>query len=128
MNGYEGELYQVLVTTYVPDDYQKIKDILNNKDNVVLPIEKKGSSQRSSGSLVPSLLNESPFFINMVSRKVEDINTNSQNSSENVKESRKIYDPYTSRELLAKALSKVAKGEDRAIVESYKANVLGYSG
>ena len=37
--------------------------------------------------------------------------------------SRKSVDPITSREELAKALSKVAKGEDRAIVESYKANV-----
>ena len=40
-----------------------------------------------------------------------------------VKESRKIPDPITSREALAKALTKVAKGEDRAVVESYKANV-----
>lgn len=40
-----------------------------------------------------------------------------------IRYSRKISDPYTSRELLAKALTKVAKGEDRAIVESYKANV-----
>ncbi len=37
--------------------------------------------------------------------------------------SRKTVDPITSREELAKALTKVAKGEDRAIVESYKANV-----
>lgn len=47
------------------------------------------------------------------SKKVED----------GIKSSRKTVDPITSREALAKALSKVAKGEDRAIVESYKANV-----
>jgi len=67
MNGYEGGIYQVLVTAFVPDSYQYIKDILDNKKNTILPIEKKkGSSQRSSGSQVPSLLNESPFFEDII--------------------------------------------------------------
>jgi len=47
------------------------------------------------------------------SKKVED----------GIKSSRKTVDPITSREELAKALSKVANAKDRAIVESYKANV-----
>lgn len=69
MNGYEGGLYQVLVTAFAPDNYQYIKDILDNKKNTVLPVEKKkGASQRSSGSQVPSLLNESPFFEDTANR------------------------------------------------------------
>ena len=40
-----------------------------------------------------------------------------------VKESRKIPDPYTSRELLAKALTKVAKGEEKVLLEQYKSNL-----
>lgn len=49
--------------------------------------------------------------------------TTSVLEEQSYKHSRKTPDPFTSREALAKALSKVAKGEDRAIVESYKANV-----
>ena len=74
MNGYEGGIYQVLVTAFVPDNYQYIKDILDNKKNTILPIEKKkGSSQRSSGSQVPSLLNDSPFFNPIVSQSTDSV-------------------------------------------------------
>ena len=74
MNGYEGGLYQVLVTAFVPDSYQYIKDILNNKKNTNLPIEKKKDfSQRSSGSHVPSLLNESPFFEVSISQNPDSV-------------------------------------------------------
>lgn len=74
MNGYEGGTYQVLVTAFVPDSYQYIKDILGNKKNAVLPIEKKkGVSQRSSGSQVPSLLNESPFFEAIISQDSDSV-------------------------------------------------------
>ena len=31
MNGYEGGIYQVLVTSFVPDSYQYIKGVLDNK-------------------------------------------------------------------------------------------------
>ena len=44
-------------------------------------------------------------------------------TSEDTKTSRKIPDPYTSRELLAKALTKVAKGEEKVLLEQYKSNL-----
>ena len=59
----------------------------------------------------------------IIAQEDQVVNTNFENSSEEVKESRKIPDPYTSRELLAKALTKVAKGEDKVLLEQYKSNL-----
>ena len=72
LNGYKGGEYQVLITTFNPDE-NTIESILNNSSNRVLyPKKKKGSSQRGSGNNVPSHLNDSPFAIS--------ISQNSQNS------------------------------------------------
>ena len=52
--------------------------ILFHKRNIVLPIDqikkKNGDSQRSSGSQVPSLLNESPFFKDSISQPSDPVN------------------------------------------------------
>lgn len=89
MNGYDGGIYQILVTAFIPDNYQYIKGILDNKKNIILPIEKKkGSSQRSFGSQVPALLNESPFFEDTITQKSDSVKQNSnisENSQENLK-------------------------------------------
>lgn len=45
------------------------------------------------------------------------------NPDASIKYSRKIPDPYSSRELLAKALTKVAKGEEKTLLEQYKSNL-----
>ena len=37
----EGGIYQLLVTAFVPDNYQYIKGVLDNKKNKILPIEKR---------------------------------------------------------------------------------------
>lgn len=59
-----------------------------------------------------------PIAYDVVDKFVEQYNDDNH-----TRHSHKTVDPITSREELAKALSKVAKGEDRAIVGSYKANV-----
>ncbi|MBQ9860950.1 MAG: hypothetical protein IJO75_01690 [Clostridia bacterium] len=61
MNGYEGGLYNILVTTFPPDSGE-LKKLLENPKNEVIFDKKKDGSQRSSSSIVPSLLNDSPFF------------------------------------------------------------------
>ncbi len=60
---------------------------------------------------------------NNITQEDQVVNTNSENSSEEPKKSRKIPDPYTSRELLAKALTKVAKGDEKVLLEQYKSNL-----
>ena len=44
-------------------------------------------------------------------------------SNDGTLRSRKIPDPYTSRELLAKALTKVAKGDEKVLLDQYKSNL-----
>ncbi len=81
MNGYAGGKYNVIVTTYIPDS---IESYLSKEENVIVYDKKKDSSRRSSGSLVPSLSNESPFFDDSISQYNKDINNNQQNSHENI--------------------------------------------
>ena len=71
-NGYTGGAYNVLVTAFDPDnDY--LKRYRNNDDNKL--IYKKGDSQRGSGGISPSLLNENPFYIDNVSQPAPEVNT-----------------------------------------------------
>ena len=65
INGYEGGQYNVFVTVYPPKDY-KLKELLTNKNNVVIYDKKKDFSQRTSGITVPSVLNDSSFFTNSI--------------------------------------------------------------
>ena len=62
MNGYEGGLYNILVTTYPPKSAKKLRDLLNNPNNEVIYDKKKDASQRTSSSTVPSVLNDASFF------------------------------------------------------------------
>ncbi len=77
MNGYEGGLYNILVTTYPPDS-GKLRELLENRNNDVVYNKKKGNSQRTSGSMVPSVLNDSPFFIDSIPENEQ--NSNSKNA------------------------------------------------
>ena len=60
MNNYEGGLYNILVTAFSPDS-GKLNELLNNSSNQVIYDKKKDAPQRSSSSMVPSLLNDTPF-------------------------------------------------------------------
>ena len=86
LNGYKGGEYQVLITTFNPDE-NTIESILNNNSNRVLyPKKKKGSSQRGSGNNVPSHLNDSPFAIS-ISQNAENSNTFNEKSAKDHKQS-----------------------------------------
>ncbi len=61
MNGYEGGLYNILVTTY-PPKAGKLKELLKNPNNQVIYDKNKDAPQRTSGSTVPSVLNDASFF------------------------------------------------------------------
>ena len=123
MNGYEGGIYQVLVTAFVPDNYQYIKDILDNKKNTILPIEKKkGSSQRSSGSQVPSLLNESPFFENSIPQNTDSVNREFSDFEE--MHSDRDTETTSNRTLLANALETTAKTDkEKEKLKQYKTKI-----
>ena len=60
LNGFEGGSYHTLVTAFKPDAGYVSDTLLNKKSNTVI-YKKKGNSQRTSGSTVPSVLNELPF-------------------------------------------------------------------
>ena len=70
INGYEGGQYNVFVTVYPPKDY-KLKELLTNKNNVVIYDKKKDFSQRTSGITVPSVLNDPSFFTNSIPQSEE---------------------------------------------------------
>ncbi len=61
MNGYEGGLYNILVTTY-PPRAGKLRELLKNSRNQVIYDKKKDAPQRTSGSTVPSVLNDASFY------------------------------------------------------------------
>ena len=65
MNGYEGGIYNVLVTTYNPDDFRRY---INDLRNRVVYDKTKDAPQRGSGSMLPSHLNGAPFA-DMLSQK-----------------------------------------------------------
>ena len=58
MNGYEGGLFNVMVTAFNPDN---LKGYLTNGRNEVIYDKKKDAPQRGSGSKLPSHLNGTPF-------------------------------------------------------------------
>ncbi len=60
LNGYKDGSYNVLVTAFEPNETY-VSDILSKSTNDVIHEKKKGASQVTSGSTVPSVLNESPF-------------------------------------------------------------------
>lgn len=68
MNGYEGGLYNILVTSYPPDSGE-LKKLLNKPSNKVIYDKKKDAPQRTSGSMVPSVLNDTPFAISISNSK-----------------------------------------------------------
>ena len=70
INGYEGGQYNVFVTVYPPKDY-KLKELLTNKNNVVIYDKKKDFSQVTSGITVPSVLNDPSFFTDSIAQKSE---------------------------------------------------------
>lgn len=78
MNGYEGGAYNTLVTIYPSEDPVKLRNYLSNKKHKVLTgeeMKKKGLSQGSYGSNVPSLLNDSPFFEEIITNPTEKVNS-----------------------------------------------------
>ena len=73
MNGYEGGLYNILVTTYPPKS-GKLKELLNNSNNQVIYDKKKDASQRTSSSTVPSVLNDASFFEDSLPNSEDSVN------------------------------------------------------
>lgn len=61
MNGYEGGLYNILVTTYPPKS-GKLKELLTASSNEIIYDKSKDASQRTSSSTVPSVLNDASFY------------------------------------------------------------------
>lgn len=70
VNGYDSGNYNVFVTVYPPKDY-KLKELLTNKNNVVIYDKKKDFSQVTSGITVPSVLNDPSFFTDSIAQKSE---------------------------------------------------------
>ncbi|MBQ3146790.1 MAG: hypothetical protein IJB91_03585 [Oscillospiraceae bacterium] len=72
MNGYEGGLYNILVTTYPPKT-GKLKELLKNSNNEVIYEKKKDAPQRTSGSTVPSVLNDASFYEEIIPEEIETV-------------------------------------------------------
>lgn len=70
LNGYQGGFYNILVTAFSPDS---LESYLGREENIIVYEKKKGNSRGSSGSLVPSLSNESPFFEKRITQKGDDV-------------------------------------------------------
>ncbi len=66
-------------TTWLRSDFNpnpgKLQELLNNKNNVVVYDKQKDGSQRTSGSMVPSVLNDSPFYDSIIPQTDPDVNS-----------------------------------------------------
>lgn len=68
---YEGGIYNVSVTVYYLDN---LKKYMSNENNVLLYDKSKANHEEASGSLVPSLSNDSPYFENIVTQNQGNVN------------------------------------------------------
>lgn len=94
MNGYKGGKYNILVTVYPSEDAVDLKQYLSNKKHKVITgeeMKKKGLSQGSYGSNVPSLLNDSPFYEDIITQ--EDTESQEKVVKKQVKKSPSSYAP-----------------------------------
>lgn len=122
LNGIRGNM---AVVVNMRNNQYKVHRILMPDGSMFKFDETKKDVERETQRGVPkrSLANAtSPTSTSSISQN-EDLSIENDEILDEVKASRKTPDPFTSREALARALSKVAKGEDRAIVETYKSNV-----
>ncbi len=99
MNGYEGGLYNILVTAFPPEP-GKLQKLLKGKDNEVIYDKQKDLSQRTSGSMVPSVLNDKPFYEDIVTHPDDSVNTSDENPH-----SDRNKDSVSNRSLLANSIS-----------------------
>ena len=79
MNGFEGGKYNILVTIYPSEDSNELKKYLKDKNNIVMTSEemkKKGISQGSYDSYVSSLLNDLPFYENIITEPETEVKEN----------------------------------------------------
>lgn len=79
LNGYAGNEFNILVTTYAYNS-KDLAQYTNSENNVLL--YKKGQSQSELGSLVPSYLNESPYYEDKVTLSDDDVKPTSNTSKE----------------------------------------------
>ena len=119
LNGYAPDMYNILVTLYQPDAKQRVTNLLNGKDNIVIhPQKNKGNSQVTSGIHVPSVLNKLPFAPN-VSQEIDGVKTDLKQ-----KYSLPNSDDISTRSLLANAFESVAQDEkEREKLSEYKAKI-----
>ena len=102
MNGYESGMYNVLVTTFPPDK-GVLQELLNNKNNQIIYDKQKDASQRTSGSTVPSVLNDTPFCNDSISQN----GSNSQDYNElNFQKKQNFSSTKTFSEAMADTVSK----------------------
>lgn len=83
MNGYEGGVYNFVVTTYNPDD---LPGYLNDPENLVLYDKQKGLPERGSGSKLPSHLTDKPFYEDIVPHDEDGVNTEDSQTSDRLSE------------------------------------------
>ena len=79
LNGYEGGRYNVSVTVYYLDNLNKYK---SNENNVLLYDKSKANHEEASGSLVPSLSNDSPYFDEIITQNDENVNRSAKRDSD----------------------------------------------
>ena len=78
LENYEGGTYNVFVTVYPPTS-KTLGDLLNSEDSVIIYDKKKDFSQVTSGSIVPSVLNDPSFFDDSIYQNEPKVNTSGEN-------------------------------------------------
>ncbi len=68
MNGYEDGIYNILVTTF-PPDAGKLRELLSHPDNEIVYDKEKDLSQVTSDSMVSSVLNDKPFYEDIITQE-----------------------------------------------------------
>ena len=135
MNGYEGGLYNILVTTYPPKT-GKLTELLRNSHNDVIYDKKKDASQRTSSSTVPSVLNDASFYEESIPEEVETVKQKDSsytdeairgvrgNTSGKMQMQTRPSEETSNRYLLANALESAAQTDaERQKLQQYRAQI-----
>ena len=107
MNGYEQGMYNILVTTYPPDQ-GVVSDLLRKKTNRVIYDKKKDAPRGTPGSTVPSVSNDASFYEEIVSQNENEIKKKSDRES--LTSDQQKYFDYNQRQATVGSTLKTLKG------------------
>lgn len=118
MNGFEGGKYNILVTAYAPES-RYLKKYMLSENNKCIYDRKEDALQRSSGSLVPSLLNKSSSITSLA----QPTQTVKENDSTKKRSSARTGDAVDRGKLVDLIEQMATDSNEYKALENYRKNI-----